>query len=285
MRRILAGTVLASLLAVAPARAGDVLKTFMMADAGTMVNIPVDGFHPGAAIDGSGQVFEADDGLSSITILATPNTPERSLPDLLAEASSGLNIVHSTNLHGNRVTVTGSRDDRSIIRAELIDAHDVIHVVEVSYDDAAPAEIKERLGYVVDSLRVAQSTSPASPDDYSTPARGSKERAAMMDAARGPISSGIGQTVIFVISTLRTDGEWAFIQATPKNPDGTDIDWSKTLLADDWEADMMSDVVMVLLRKRNGQWVAVDHVIGPTDVFWYNWVESYGLPELLFNPG
>lgn len=139
--------------------------------------------------------------------------------------------------------------------------------------------------HVTNALRVAQSTTPASPDDYSTPARGSKERAAMMDAARGPVSSGIGQTVIFVISTLRTDGEWAYLQATPKNPDGSDLDWSKTLLADEWEAGMMDDVVMVLLRKTDGQWTVVDHVIGPTDVFWYNWVESYGLPELLFNPG
>lgn len=284
MRQILAGTLLAAVLTLAPANAGDVLTTYIVASTGTMVNIPAEGFHAGKTMDG-GQVFDADDGLSSITVFAAPNAPQRTLPELLAEAASGLSAIRSTDLHGNRVTVTGSRDDRSVIRAELVDAHDVIHVVEVSYDETAPAEIKERLGYVVDSLRVAQSTTPASPDDYATPARGSKERAAMMDAARGPISAGIGQTVIFVISTLRTDGEWAFLQATPKNPDGTDIDWSKTLLADDWEADMMSDVVMVLLRKKDGQWIAVDHVIGPTDVFWYNWMESYGLPELLFNPG
>ena len=137
--------------------------------------------------------------------------------------------------------------------------------------------------HVTKALRVAQSS--ASPDDYSTPARGSKDRAAIMDAARGPISAGIGQTVIFVITTLRTDGEWAYLQATPKNPDGSDLDWTKTLLAEEWEAGMMDDMVMVLLRKTDGQWTAVDHVIGPTDVFWFNWIESYGLPELLFSPG
>lgn len=154
-------------------------------------------------------------------------------------------------------------------------------------DTAATTDRREARVTVglADPVHVAQATTAASPGDYSTPARGSKERAAMMDAARGPISAGIGQTVIFVISTLRTDGEWAYLQATPKNPDGSDLDWSKTLLAEDWEADAMSDVVMVLLRKKNGQWVAVDHVIGPTDVHWYNWVEGYGLPELLFNPG
>lgn len=286
MRRTLAGTLLAALLALVPANAGDVLNAYIVAGTGTMVSIPVEGYRPGPTPEGGeGQVFEAEDGLSSIIILAGPNAPERTLPELMAEATAGLSAVRSSDLRGNRVTVTGTRGERSVIRAELIDAHDVIHMVEVSYDEAAPAEIKERLGYVVDSLRVAQSTTPASPDDYSTPARGSKERAAMMDAARGPISSGIGQTVIFVISTLRTDGEWAYLQATPKNPDGSNLDWSKTLLADEWEAGMMDDVVMVLLRKTDGQWTVVDHVIGPTDVFWYNWVESYGLPELLFNPG
>jgi hypothetical protein len=33
-----------------------------------------------------------------------------------------------------------------------------------------------------------------------------------------------------------------------------------------------------------GEWVLVDHVIGPTDVHWYTWIEKYGLPEALFSP-
>lgn len=127
-------------------------------------------------------------------------------------------------------------------------------------------------------LRVASS-------GYVTPGRGSKERAAIMDAARGPVSAAIGQTVIFVVSVLRTDGEWAYLQATPKNPDGSDLDWAKTRFAEDFADGIMDDQVMVLLRKQGGRWSTVDHVIGPTDVYWYNWIDGYGLPEALFNPG
>ena len=42
---------------------------------------------------------------------------------------------------------------------------------------------------------------------------------------------------------------------------------------------------MVLMRRRASDWQVVDYVIGPTDVHWYNWITSYGLPEGLFNPG
>src|SRR5690606_33147860 len=72
---------------------------------------------------------------------------------------------------------------------------------------------------------LARSTTLAA---YTTPGRGTKDRAEIMDAARGPISADLGQTVIFVVIELRTDGEWAYLHATPKNPDGSDIDWSKT---------------------------------------------------------
>ena len=117
---------------------------------------------------------------------------------------------------------------------------------------------------------------------YYTPQRGSAERRAIMDAARVPVSAAIGQTVIFQVSVLRTDGDWAYLQAEPRNPDGSALDWSRTRFAQDWAMDAMSDVIMVLLRRSGSGFQVVDHIIGPTDVAWYDWLDRYGLPEVLF---
>ncbi len=120
------------------------------------------------------------------------------------------------------------------------------------------------------------------PKPFTTPARGTPERSAIMDAARIPVSADIGQSVIFVVDRLRSNGLWAYLQATPHQPDGAPLNWSQTNFAEDWQGDMMSDVVMVLLNNSGGTWQVADYVIGPTDVYWYVWVDHFGLPESLF---
>lgn len=59
---------------------------------------------------------------------------------------------------------------------------------------------------------------------YWTPQRGTAERKALMDAARPAISREIGGPIEFVVHTLRTDGEWAYMFAQPQRPGGTPID-------------------------------------------------------------
>jgi len=117
---------------------------------------------------------------------------------------------------------------------------------------------------------------------YRTPGRGSPERAALMDAARGPVSDALGRTVIFVVTTLRSDRDWAYLDATPTNPDGSPIDWTDTPFAEAYTSGMLEGNVLVLMRKDGGRWSTVDYVVGPTDVYWLNWVDQYGLPERLF---
>ena len=118
-----------------------------------------------------------------------------------------------------------------------------------------------------------------------TPPRGDPLRQALMDAARPVIAADIGQTVLFIVKELRTDGQWAYLQATPAQPSGMPLDWSETNYAADWQADAMSDTVMVLLAYQNGAWLVVDYIVGPTDVYWYSWIERFGLPEALFYTG
>lgn len=125
----------------------------------------------------------------------------------------------------------------------------------------------------------------AGAQSYYEPPRGSAERKAIMDAARGPVSAELGATVIFVVDVLRTDGNAAYLQAIPINPDSTPLDWTQTPFRQDWLADTMSDVVMVLLNRVGSTWQVVDYIIGPTDVAWYEWIDRYGLPEALFRGG
>jgi len=121
------------------------------------------------------------------------------------------------------------------------------------------------------------------PGAYREPPRGSPERAAIMDAARGPVSADLGQPVIFVVDHLRSDGNFAYLQAVPHQPGGAPLDWMTTPFARDWQGDFMSDIVMVLLRRSDGRWQVIDHVVGPTDVHWVSWMEDYGLPPALFS--
>lgn len=126
-------------------------------------------------------------------------------------------------------------------------------------------------------------TPAAARAEWYTPARGSAERAAIMDVARVPIGGAIGLPVIFVVDVLNVDRRWAYLQATPVNPDGSPIDWSRTRLARDWEAGFMSDIAMVLMRSDGrGGWQVVDWVMGPTDVYWIGWMMDYNLPEAFF---
>lgn len=121
------------------------------------------------------------------------------------------------------------------------------------------------------------------PPSFHEPARGSTERAAIMDAARIPVSAALGQNLIFVVERLRSDGRFAWLQAVPHRPDGSPLNRESTRFAREWRGGFMSDIVMVLLRQVDGTWHVLDHGIGPTDVHWAGWMEEYGLPGTVFH--
>lgn len=115
------------------------------------------------------------------------------------------------------------------------------------------------------------------------PARGSPERAAILDALRGPVARLIGGRIEFEVSQMRVFGDWAYVSATPRRPGGQAIDWSQTRYAADMKADMMSDLVLGLLRRRGAGWRVVTHAIGPTDVAWIDWIDRYRAPKQVFS--
>ncbi|WP_212524250.1 hypothetical protein [Actibacterium sp. MT2.3-13A] len=118
-------------------------------------------------------------------------------------------------------------------------------------------------------------------------ADGAGGAAAAAPLAPAPVSRAraLGRRGIFPVRELPTDGTWCYPEAAPLQPDGSSLDWPTTSCARDRARGMMSDLVMVPMRRQGGGWRVVDNVIGPTDVIWYNWVDGYGLPERLFTPG
>jgi len=126
----------------------------------------------------------------------------------------------------------------------------------------------------------------AAESPYWTPQLGDAERKPILDALRPEIEEATIGPVRFVVEVLRTDGEWAYIQAIPQRRGGQPLEWWSTpRFAEAWKNGDMSEIVMGLVRydDEEGEWVLVDHVIGPTDVHWYNWIDEYGLPEALFS--
>ena len=116
----------------------------------------------------------------------------------------------------------------------------------------------------------------------STPAAGSVERLALMDAIRPRVERDLNQQVTFKVSRLKIQNGWAFAIVYPRQPDGRAIDWSRTRFAQDYEAGMFSDLACVLLRKHSKGWRIVDYALGPTDVAYEDWPRRHGAPRAIF---
>jgi len=112
------------------------------------------------------------------------------------------------------------------------------------------------------------------------PAKGSSERAAILDALRPAVEAEMRGSVEFVVTTMRATPNWAFVQVEPQRPGGGAIDLAQTGFRDD--ADMMDgSTVFALVSFQGGRWNLVDHVVGPTDVAYAGWSERYGVPARL----
>jgi hypothetical protein len=129
----------------------------------------------------------------------------------------------------------------------------------------------------------AASVLPAFAQPITTPPPGSGLRAEILDAYRPAVEAELGAPVEFVVQALNVMDDWAFVEARPQRPGGNPIDWRRTRYRQAFESDMMSDLVLALLRRRGEHgWQVIENVIGPTDVVWENWLMTYHLPRALF---
>jgi hypothetical protein len=115
-----------------------------------------------------------------------------------------------------------------------------------------------------------------------SPPKGSPLRTEVLNALRPTVQKETGGPVIFVVHTLNVMGEWAYVDAEPQRPNGDKVDWRKTKFREAYEADVFSGLILALLHKKAGAWSVIDYVVGPTDVYWYNWLSKYKLPKVLF---
>lgn len=106
---------------------------------------------------------------------------------------------------------------------------------------------------------------------WEEPARGTADRAGMMDALRPHAEWQLGAPVEFVVNDLRRAGDVGFANVTAQRPGGETIDINSTPAVRRGRRDpeyMDGTSLQALFRKSGRTWVAVHWAIGATDV-WY----------------
>lgn len=95
---------------------------------------------------------------------------------------------------------------------------------------------------------------------------GGPDRKAILNVLRGPVEQQVGKPIEFVVTALRGERGWAFVQAEPQRPGGRAID-GRSYFPEDWE-NMDGLTTTAILRKRDGRWRIVAMKIGALDA-WY----------------
>jgi hypothetical protein len=115
-----------------------------------------------------------------------------------------------------------------------------------------------------------------------SPAPGSSERKAILDVLRVPVEKELNQAVVFVISSVLVQDDFAFLLGQAVQPSGAPIDWSLTPYLEAWKAGGFSDEAMGLLHWSGGSWKLLTYDVGATDVAWLDWPQTYGAPQAIF---
>lgn len=115
-----------------------------------------------------------------------------------------------------------------------------------------------------------------------TPATGTTERTAILDAARAPAEKALGRKVVFRVNRLSVLKGWAYLEASMQGPDGQPISYADTSFQQAAEHGRKSDLYMALLQQNGDTWQVKDYRVGPTDVAWATWPGQYGAPRVIF---
>ena len=114
-----------------------------------------------------------------------------------------------------------------------------------------------------------------------TPAAGTPERKAIMEALRVPAEKDLKQKVIFNVDILRVAGDWAYARVSPTRPDGGEIDFSKTKYQEQIEFGAFEPQGEALLRRDGDEWEVLEWVFGANDVPSAGWPDKYQMPKSL----
>ncbi|MEP6956437.1 MAG: hypothetical protein ABI883_06395 [Chthoniobacterales bacterium] len=116
-----------------------------------------------------------------------------------------------------------------------------------------------------------------------TPAAGSTERKAIMDALRVPCERDLNRKVIFRVDHLRVAGDLAFARVVPLQPNGNEIDYKRTKYREELEEGAFDGEGEALLRRQGGEWRVLEWRFGATDTEVDVWREKYRMPSSLLN--
>lgn len=97
----------------------------------------------------------------------------------------------------------------------------------------------------------------------SAPARGTPQRAAIMDAIRPAVEAELGTSVEFVIHCVAVSQGRSYVIAKPQRRGGGEIRYSE-------EDFPLGITVVATLAFREGRWRLLEHVIGETDVWYFD---------------
>jgi hypothetical protein len=114
------------------------------------------------------------------------------------------------------------------------------------------------------------------------PAKGSTERAALLDTLRPAVENELKQPIVFVIGQINVQGNWAFVDGRIQTRDGQVPNWKGTKYADAARYGAQSDGISALLKRTGGKWRVVVKAIGCTDVCYVDWWRRYKAPKAIF---
>ena len=115
-----------------------------------------------------------------------------------------------------------------------------------------------------------------------TPAKGSAERTAILNALRVPVEKELKQKIQFGIENFKSNGVWAFLSGDPQKPGGGKPNYKNTEYLEAIDADMFENNFFALLKKSKGKWKVVTYSIGCTDVCYATWWKDHKAPKAIF---
>lgn len=116
-----------------------------------------------------------------------------------------------------------------------------------------------------------------------SPPTGSAERKAIMDVLRVPCEKDLGRKVIFRVQHLRVAGDLAFARVVPIQPDGKEIDYSRTKYREQEAEGAFDAEAEALLGRQAGKWKLLEWRFGATDTEIDIWREKYRMPRALLD--
>lgn len=125
---------------------------------------------------------------------------------------------------------------------------------------------------------------PVEPAPVTSPHTGSPLRQQILDAVRPAVEADLGQPVRFNVSSIRTDGIWAYLSATPLTPEYQPVDYSATKYAADIEEGAFDDWLCALVEREGDIWIVRALEIGATDAPFVDWPERFGAPGEVVMP-